>query len=64
MAVCSSSSPIWKDWCPICGSRFEASSPEELTQKILDHLKEKDGQKSYCERHCRPFDVAPKDDHY
>ena len=41
MVVCSPSDSIWRDWCSLCGNRFEAESPEELTQKILDHLEEK-----------------------
>ena len=36
---------MWQDWCPLCGSRFEADSPEGLTQKIVDHI-----DSGYCEQ--------------
>ena len=65
MATCSIGGPSpWRDWCPLCGERFEGDSPGKLAQKILDHTKEKDGQKSRCEQNFRPFDVALADDHY
>lgn len=54
----------WKDWCPLCGRRFEANSSEELYQQILDHMEEKDGEKSECERNFRPLEEALADDHY
>lgn len=65
MATCSvGGEPLWRDWCPLCGERFEADTQEGLEQKILGHLEGKDGQKSKCEQNWRPFHVALKDDRY
>lgn len=55
---------MWKDWCPLCGHRYEANTSEELIQQILDHAKGKDGEKSECEKNWRPFEEALADDHY
>ena len=51
--------PIWKDWCPLCGSRFQADNPEGLVQKITDHV-----DSGYCESHFRSLDVVMADDRY
>ncbi len=36
---------VWRDWCPMCGTRFEAETAEELGQKILDHFTAKMGRR-------------------
>lgn len=55
---------MWGDWCPLCGRRFQANTLEELCQQILDHMEEKNGEKSECEKNFRPLEVALADDHY
>jgi predicted small metal-binding protein len=50
----------FKDFCPLCGSRFYGDNPEEVYDLIADHLKENNGE-SYCAKHWRPFDEALTD---
>lgn len=49
----------YKDWCPLCGRRFQANTTEELIQQIIDHIDD-----GLCERNFRPPDVAMRDDSY
>ena len=55
---------MWKDWCPLCGRRFQADSPEDLVQQNLDHAEEKNGEMSECEKNFQPLETALADDHY
>lgn len=50
---------MWKDWCPLCGRRFQADTPEELIEQITGHVD--DGS---CEKNFRPLDVALADSSY
>lgn len=54
----------FRDWCPLCGKRFQADTADELCEQIMQHLKEDSDGKSECEKNWRPLDVAVKDDHY
>jgi hypothetical protein len=47
---------MFKDFCPLCGSRFKGETPEEIMGKIDDHIKT-----GYCKEHFRPFDIALHD---
>ncbi len=47
---------IYKDFCPLCGSRFFGNTPEKVYDLIKKHCD--DGT---CEKNFRPFEVAVKD---
>lgn len=46
----------FKDFCPLCGSRFYGDTPEEVYNQIIQHCD--DGT---CEKNIRPFDIALSD---
>jgi len=46
----------FRDFCPLCGSRFFGNTLEEVYNLILKHID--DGT---CERNFRPFDIALHD---
>lgn len=48
-----------KDWCPMCGSRFEADNYNELGILIIDHL-----DSGYCKANQKPFLIALHDDSF
>lgn len=65
MATCSvSGSPQWRDWCPLCGRRFQAETAEEIYEQIMDHMESKDGKPSECQQNFRPLREVLADDHY
>ena len=55
---------MYKDWCPLCGKRFQEQTPEKVINQILGHLKEGKDGKSECENNWRPLDIVLKDYHY
>ena len=50
------SSYKYKDFCPLCGSRFYGDTPEEVYNQIINHCD--DGT---CEKNFRPLDIALSD---
>ncbi len=46
----------YKDFCPLCGSRFYGDTPERVYEQIIKHCD--DGK---CEKNFMPLDVALKD---
>lgn len=55
---------MFKDWCPLCGRRFQAETPQEVIDQILKHLEQDKDGKSKCERNWKSFERALRDDHY
>ena len=55
---------MFRDWCPLCGRRFQEETLDELFLQIIDHMEEKNGEKSECEKNFRPPNVVLADDHY
>lgn len=55
----SLSEPVFRDFCPLCGSRFLGGTPEEVIKKIIDHM-----DSGYCEQHFVPWEVALRTDCY
>ena len=47
---------IFRDFCPLCGTRFFGDTPEDVYNQIIKH--DEDGT---CKKNWRPFDVALKD---
>ncbi len=46
----------FKDFCPLCGSRFYGDDPVEVYNLIVKHV-----DNGYCKKHFRPFDIALAD---
>ena len=46
----------YKDFCPLCGSRFYGNVPEEVYDQIIKHCD--DGT---CEKNFRPLEIVLKD---
>jgi hypothetical protein len=46
----------FKDFCPLCGSRFYGDTPEEVYDLIAKHID--DGT---CEKNFRPMEIALHD---
>jgi len=55
---------MFKDWCPLCGARFQAETMEQLAKEIVEHTKEDEDGESECSRNFKPLSEALKDDHY
>ena len=55
---------MFRDWCPLCGARFQGQTCQGVINQILKHLKEGKDGKSECERNWKPLEVALKDNHY
>jgi len=55
---------MFVDWCPLCGKRFKAETPDELINLILKHLEEGEDGKSECEKNWKPLKEVLADDHY
>ncbi len=47
----------YKDFCPLCGSRFYGDTPEEVYNQIIKHCE--DGT---CEKNFRSLDIALTDE--
>ena len=50
---------MFRDWCPLCGRRFIASTPERVVEMINEHIE--DGS---CEAKFRPLEEALADDRF
>lgn len=55
---------MFRDWCPLCGRRFQGDTPEGVIDQILKHMEEGEDGKSECEKNFRPLEEVLKDDHY
>ena len=56
---------MFKDWCPLCGRRFQGKTPNEVCNQILEHNKEgNNGEISECEKNFRPLEEVLKDSQY
>ena len=55
---------MFRDWCPLCGGRFQGDTPKEVIELIIAHTEEKNGNKSDCEKNWRLPEVVLKDDTY
>lgn len=55
---------MFRDWCPLCGARFQGETPEEVIEQIIQHTEDGEDGKNECERNFKPLSVALKDDHY
>lgn len=51
-----------KDWCPLCGTRFQGLSCEEVAGQIISHME--NGKESFCAKHFVPPVEAFADRHY
>ena len=47
---------VYKDFCPLCGSRFKGDTPDQVYGQIIQH--NEDGT---CEKKSKPLDVALND---
>ena len=46
----------YKDFCPLCGSRFYGDTPEQVYEQIIQH-----NDNGICEKNFRPFGIALAD---
>lgn len=46
----------FRDYCPLCGSRFYGDTPEEVYNQIIKHC-----DNGTCEKNFRPFGIALHD---
>jgi hypothetical protein len=47
----------YRDFCPLCGTRFKAESPREVEEQILAHT-------DFCKLHFVPWSEALGDESY